>query len=214
LSFVRWVLVRKRDPAAAAPAEHVPTLAAAVDAADLRPPEGLDFSRCDFALAGAPHALEDYAVGERIDHVDGMAVEEAEHQLATRLYQNTAKVHFNAFERARDPSGRRLVYGGVTISLAKALSFNGLQNAGLILAINGGRHVNPVFAGNTVFAWSEVLDRAEIAGRPSVGALRLRLVATRDRPCGDFPDRGPDGRHPPEVVLDLDYWAAVPRRGR
>ena len=51
-----------------------------------------------------------YAVGERIDHVDGMTVEEAEHQLATRLYQNTAKVHFNQFERARDPSGRRLVY--------------------------------------------------------------------------------------------------------
>lgn len=214
LSYVRWVLVRKRDPAAAAPDEHVPALAAVVDPADLRLPEGLDFAGYDFALAGAPHAFDDYAVGERIDHVDGMAVEEAEHQLATRLYQNTAKVHFNAYERSRDPSGKRLVYGGVTISLAKALSFNGLQNAGLILAINGGRHVNPVFAGATLFAWSEVLDRAELPGRPSVGALRLRLMATRDRPCASFPDRDADGKYPPEVVLDLDYWAAVPRRVR
>jgi 2-methylfumaryl-CoA hydratase len=67
---------------------------------------GLDFSAYDWALAGAPHAFEDYAVGEKIDHVDGMAVEEAEHQLATRLWQNTAKVHFNQFERSKDPSGR------------------------------------------------------------------------------------------------------------
>ncbi len=212
LSYVRWVLVRKRDAASPAPSEHVPTLADAVAPADLRIPQGLDFSTYDFALAGAPHAFEDYAVGERIDHVDGMAVEEAEHQLATRLYQNTAKVHFNAFERARDPSGRRLVYGGVVISVAKALSFNGLQNAGLILAINGGRHVNPMFAGATLFAWSEVLDRAELPGRRDLGALRLRLVATKDRLCTDFPDRDAAGKYPPEVVLDLDYWAAVPRR--
>jgi 2-methylfumaryl-CoA hydratase len=133
--------------------------------------------------------------------------------MATRLYQNTAKVHFNQFERAKDPTGRRLVYGGVVISTAKALSFNGLENAGLILGINGGRHVNPYFAGATVFAWSQVLDKADIGGRRDLGALRLRLVATKDRPCADFPDKDGEGRYPAEVILDFDYWAAVPRRG-
>jgi 2-methylfumaryl-CoA hydratase len=182
-----------------------------VAASDLLLPEGLDFSKYDFALAGAPHAFEDYAIGEKIDHVDGMVVEEAEHQMATRLYQNTAKVHFNQYERAKDPTGRRLVYGGVVISTAKALSFNGLQNAGLILAINGGRHVNPYFAGATVFAWSEVLDKADLGD--GVGALRLRLVATKDRPCTDFPDKDEAGAYPAEVILDFDYWAAVPKRG-
>ena len=210
LSYVRWVMVRKRSEAAEVAEQAVPTLKGAVDAADLVLPEGLDFSRYDFGLAGAPHAIDDYEIGERIDHVDGMAVEEAEHQLATRLYQNTAKVHFNQYERARDPSGRRLVYGGVVISTAKALSFNGLQNAGLILGVNGGRHVNPYFAGGTVFAWSQVLDKAELA--PGVGALRLRLVATRDRPCTDLPDKDEAGAYPAEVILDFDYWAAVPRR--
>jgi acyl dehydratase len=163
LSYVRWVMVRKRDPGAVVEGQSVPQLATAVAAADLKPPPGLDFKGYDFAHAGAPHAFEDYAVGEKIDHVDGMVVEEAEAQMATRLWQNTAKVHFNQFERGKDPSGRRLVYGGVVISTAKALSFNGLQNAGLILAINGGRHVSPYFAGGTVFAWSEVLDKAELS---------------------------------------------------
>jgi len=210
LSYVRWVMVRKRDPDAQVPEQTVPTLSAAVAPADLVLPPGLDFSAYDYGLAGAPHAFKDYAVGEKIDHVDGMAVEEAEHQMATRLWQNTAKVHFNQFERGKDPSGRRLVYGGVVISTAKALSFNGLQNAGLILAINGGRHVAPFFAGGTVFAWSEVLDKADLG---SVGALRLRLVATKDRPCDDFPDKDGEGVYNPAVILDFDYWAAVPKRG-
>ncbi|HRD27269.1 MAG TPA: MaoC family dehydratase [Caulobacter sp.] len=211
LSYVRWVMVRKRSEAAEVPEQATPKLAEAVAAKDLVLPHGLDFSRYDFTLAGAPHAFEDYAIGEKIDHVDGMAIEEAEHAMATRLYQNTAKVHFNQYERAKDPTGRRLVYGGVVISTAKALSFNGLQNAGLMLAINGGRHVNPYFAGATVFAWSEVLDKADLG--EGVGALRLRLVATKDRPCADFPDKDETGAYPPEVILDFDYWAAVPKRG-
>ena len=65
------------------------------------------------------------------------------------------------------------------ISLARALSFNGLANAFHIAAINGGRHVAPLFAGGTVFAWSEVLAKAELPGRDDVGALRLRTVATQ-----------------------------------
>jgi len=212
LTYVRWVMVRKRDEAAPIAQEAVPALPASVAAADLVIPAGLSFAQYDFALAGSAHAFEDYEIGEKIDHVDGMAIEEAEHQMATRLYQNTAKVHFNQYERAKDPTGRRLVYGGVVISTAKALSFNGLENAGLILGINGGRHVNPYFAGATVFAWSEVLDRAEIPGRSDIGALRLRLVATKDRPCSYFPDKDSEGKYPSEVILDFDYWAAVPRK--
>lgn len=213
LTYARWVLVRKRDPASPAPLDTTPDLAAVVPPADLVLPKGLDLSGYDFTLAGSAAAFEDYRVGERIDHVDGMVVEEAEAQMATRLYQNTAKVHFNQFERASDPTGRRLVYGGVVISTARALSFNGLENAGLWLAVNGGRHVNPFFAGATLFAWSEVLDAQPIPGRKDVGALRLRLVATKDLPCHDFPDKDSTGAYPPEVVLDLDYWAAAPTRG-
>lgn len=213
LSYARWVLVRKRDSASPAPPDTAPELAASVSVGELVLPEGLKFRDYDFTLGGSSAAFEDYQVGERIDHVDGMVVEEAEAQMATRLYQNTAKVHFNQFERASDPTGRRLVYGGVVISTARALSFNGLENAGLWLAVNGGRHVNPFFAGGTLFAWSEVLDAQAMPGRSDVGALRLRLVATKDRPCHDFPDKDVSGAYPTEVVLDIDYWAAVPRRG-
>lgn len=203
LEYVRWVLVRKRRREVEVPVA-VPELAAVVDPGALVVPEGLDFGRFDFALSGERHRWGDYAVGEVIDHVDAVTVEEAEHMLATRLWQNTAKVHFDVTQRE---DGRRLIYGGHVISLARALSFNGLANAVFLAGLNAGAHVNPCFAGDTVRAWSEVLDRAETAV-PSVGALRLRLVATKGA-AGAL--RGADGKYLPEVLLDLDYWALVPR---
>ena len=202
LEYVRWVMVKKRRREVVVPVS-VPELASVVDAGALVVPEGLDFSRYDFGLAGEPHRWGDYAVGEVIDHVDAVTVEEAEHMLATRLWQNTSKVHFDVSQRE---DGKRLIYGGHVISMARALSFNGLANAQMIVALNAGAHANPCFAGDTVRAWSEVLDRAE-TGAPSVGALRLRLVATKGT-AGAL--RGPEGKYLPEVLLDLDYWALVP----
>ena len=210
LEFIRWVMVRKRDEAAPAPGDMVPPLPAALDRAALGTAcPTIDVARYDMALAGAPHRWNDYAVGEKIDHRDGMTVEEAEHQLATRLYQNTARVHFNQFTESKGRFGRRLIYGGHVISLARALSFDGLANAFHVAAINGGRHTAPLFAGDTVFAWSEVTDKAPLPGRADVGALRLRTIATKDRHCADFPLHQGDG-YDPAVVLDLDYWVLMP----
>lgn len=203
LRFVRWVMVRKRG-GGPAPVATVPDLPAALLASDLIIPAGLNFNTYDFALAGEPHCLGDYSVGEIIDHADGVTVEEAEHMLATRLWQNTAKVHF---DRSARTDGRRLIYGGHIISLARALSFNGLANAQLIVGLNGGTHANPCFAGDTVRAWSEVLDTSQTAVS-GVGAIRLRTVATRGGAAGVL--RGADGKYAPDVLLDLDYWALMP----
>ncbi len=211
LEYVRWVMVRKRDEAVAAPGDHVPRLPQAVAVSTLGDAyPRIDGNAYDVALAGSPFRFDDYAVGEQIDHVDGMTVEEAEHQIATRLYQNTARIHFNQFIEGKGRFGRRLVYGGHVISLARALSFNGLANAFHVAAINGGRHVAPLFAGMTVFAWSQVLDKAELPERDDVGALRLRTVATKDHPCADFPLKSGDEDHP-AVLLELDYWVLMPR---
>ncbi len=204
MEYVRWVMVRKRDVDAPAPEAVVPELSKVVAPEDLAIPEGLDFSNYDFTLAGEPHRWGDYAVGETIDHVDGVTIEEAEHMMATRLWQNTAKVHFDATFR---PDGQRLIYGGHVISMARALSFNGLANAQMIVGLNAGAHANPCFSGDTIKAWSEVLDKAETSA-PGVGAIRLRLVATKGG--APFALRGEDGKYLPDVLLDLDYWALVP----
>lgn len=211
LDYVRWVMVNKKDADAPAPETVIPDLPGAVAAEDLQVPFELT-GAYDTELAGSPYLWDDYEVGERIDHVDGMTIEESDHMLATRLYQNTAKVHFNQHAQSQATIGRRLIYGGHVISLARALSFNGLANGQMIAAINAGAHANPTFAGDTVYAWSEVIERIELPGRTDVGALRLRTVATKDLPCADFPYKGEDGRYLPQVVLDLDYTVLLPRR--
>ncbi|WP_137042470.1 MaoC family dehydratase [Pseudolabrys sp. FHR47] len=211
LEYVRWVMVRKRDEKAPAPEEIVPELPGCVDVGALG--NGcpiINKDLYDTELAGSPHRSGDYAKGDRIDHVVGITVEDAEHMIATRLYQNTARVHFDHFTESKGRFGGRLIYGGHAISLARALSFNGLGNAFHVAAINGGRHVAPLTAGLTVFAWSEVLDKAELHGRDDVGALRLRTVATKDKPCDDFPYKI-GNEYDPAVILDLDYWVLMPR---
>jgi 2-methylfumaryl-CoA hydratase len=211
LEYVRWVMVRKRDEKAAPTGEHVPRLPTALDPkmlGDACPP--INTGAYDNVLTGSANRFADYAVGEKIDHVDGVTVEEAEHMIATRLYQNTARIHFNQFVEGQGRFGRRLIYGGHVISLARALSFNGLANAFHVAGINGGRHVAPLFAGNTVFAWSEILATAELPQRSDLGALRVRTVATKDKPCGDFPLKNGD-EDDPAMILDLDYWVLIPR---
>ena len=206
LSYCRWVMVRKRDAFARAPDPVVPDLAEAVDPADLYLPEGMHFSDYDHALAGEPYRFDDYRIGEHIDHVDGVTLTDAEHMMATRLWQNTAKVHFNTAAR---PDGQRLIYGGHIISMARALSFNGMANAQSILAINAGAHANPSFAGQTIYAGTTVLDKADTR-EPSIGALRVRLIAAQEQVTSDA-IRDENGKYLPHIALDLDIWVAVPR---
>lgn len=205
VDYCRWVMVHKSDMDAPAPETVIPDLAKAVDPATLVIPEGLDFSNYDFSLAGEPHRMRDYEIGETIDHVDGVTLAESLHMMATRLWQNTSKVHFDTTVR---PDGRLLIYGGHIISMARSLSFNGLANAQMIAGINAGAHSNPSFAGTTLRAWSEVLDKAETAA-PGVGAIRLRLVAVKAG-AAPFALKGEDGKYLSDVLLDFDYWALMP----
>ena len=211
LDYNRWVMVRKRDENAPAPETVLPELPGVVAPEAFQIPVGLDVLAYSTELSGSPHRWDDYYVSEKIDHVDGMTLEEAEHQIATRLYQNTAKVHFDQVAANGGRFGKRLIYGGHIISLCRALSFNGLGNAFRIAAINAGAHANPAFAGDTIFAWSEVLGKFEIPGRRDVGALRLRLVAVRDRQASDFPLKDADGKYQSDVLLDFDYTVLIPR---
>lgn len=218
VEFYRWLLLNKRDPQTRLGIDVVPKLPAEVPPEEL-PVPALRVRDFDVAATGGRFFFEDYEPGERIDHIDGMTIEEAEHALATRLYQNTARVHFNAHQMQSSRFGRRLIYGGHVISVARALSFNGLENGLGMLAWNGGNHSNPTFAGDTLYAWSEILAKADLPGRPDLGALRVRLVAVKNvDPCRtEVPLRVQDERgrqvYHPNVVLDLDYWLLMPKRG-
>jgi 2-methylfumaryl-CoA hydratase len=120
------------------------------------------------------------------------------------------RVHFDAFGTGTH-FGTRLVYGGHVISLCRALSYDGLENAFAIAAIHGGAHANPTFAGDTLHCRHVVTARETLQGRRDVGVLRLRMLGVKD--LGESPRGKPaQGANDPSVVLDLDYSVLIARR--
>lgn len=211
LTWARWVMVEKRDPASPAPTPVLPALPREVDPARLSVPAFLRPGELDPEATGSARFWDDYAPGEAIDHPGGMTIEESDHMLATRLYQNTARIHFDAFAAKGNQFGRRLIYGGHVISICRALSHDGLENAFAIAAVNGGSHANPTFAGDTLYARSIVLDRQRVPGREDVGALRLRLLGAKNVKLAQLPTPAA-GEKNPSVVLDLDCTVLIARR--
>ncbi len=214
LTLVRWVLVPKCDAGALSPAASVPVLPELVDASAIPVPTALNLQRFwDVSWAtGSAMRWHDYNVGDRFDHAGAMTIEEADHMQATRLYHNSAQVHFDGRGMASSRFGKRLVYGGHVISVAWALAQQSLGNALLMGAWNSGVHAVPTFAGDTLRATSHVLARAEVTGRVDVGAVRLALVASKNLDASAaraLPT--PGAKRDAAVVLELDFWVLVPR---
>jgi 2-methylfumaryl-CoA hydratase len=207
LTWARWVMVSSRG--AAANVASVPQLPREVS--QLPVPAFLKPSALDPAASGSARLWEDYDSNDVIDHPGGMTLEESDHMLATRLYQNTARIHFDAYLAQDNQFGRRLIYGGHVISVCRALSYDGLQNAFAIAAIHGGTHANPTFAGDTIYCRHVVLGRTEIPGRRDLGALRLRMIGVKNLALAKLASVAP-GEKNPAVVLDLDYSVLIPRR--
>jgi 2-methylfumaryl-CoA hydratase len=213
LTFKRWVMINKCSsvPTAWLASPEVPEFAGRVAAERLsswRPATGIPTA----VQSGGCFAWEDYAVGEVIHHYDGMAVNPSDHMSFTRLFQNSAKVHFDL----HGMNGKPLVYGGVIISHGYAMALNGLENRLGICAFNGGQHVNPTWSGDTLYALTEVLEKTELSA--DVGLLRLKLVVFKNRDSGTpladvhvVDERGKPGWDP-SVVLVLDYWEPFARR--
>ena len=208
LAWVRWVMVAARGTADARIAA-IPAVPSEVPASELRFGAHLEPRVADLAT-GSSRCWEDYEPGAVIDHPGGMTLEEADHMAATRLYQNTARIHFDALLAKSNQFGRRLVYGGHVISVCRALSFDGLENAFAIAAIHGGTHVNPAFAGDTLYCRHVVAAREALPGRSDVGVLRLRMIGVKNAPLRGLAVTAP-GEKNPAMVLDLDYSALVPR---
>lgn len=213
LSWVRWVMVHKRDSAAVAPKTTIPSLPDFVAPTGFKLPHGFQAHDEITSFTGGPYYFEDYTVGERIHHPSGATINATEHTLATRLYQNNARLHFDDHMMKSSHFGQRLVYGGIVISLCRALSFEGLENALSILAINAGTHANPSFAGDTIYCITEVIDRYAIPNRSDMGALRLRMVGIKNQSPNEISNIKTGKDYHPNVVLDLDYTVAMPRRG-
>lgn len=213
LSWNRWVMVHKKDFNVRLETTIIPELPSSVDITTLPFNRKHNWKNIDKQLTGSLATWSDYKIGERIDHLDGMTIDNSDHTLATKLYQNNARVHFDAVHMQNSAFKQRLMYGGHIISICRALSFNGLQNALRILAINGGKHIAPTFAGDTIYAVSEVIACEAIPGRDDAAVLRLKTWGIKNiEPKNlDFIINSHDKDYHEAVVLELDYSVLIAR---
>ena len=145
--------------------------------------------------------FEDFTVGDTLIHQRGRTITETDNHLFTSLVMNTAELHFNQDMVDKDPKnyfdGRRVVYGGVVLSFVVGLaSEDTSENAIAELEMDNGKHTNPVFHGDTLYAESTVMEKRD-ADRADAGVVKFRLVGKK-----------PDGT----VVVEIDRTVLVKRK--
>lgn len=211
LNLKRWVMVHKKNTDEISGINEVPTFASTTPiVSNINIPM---VYHVNTNATGGVYFFEDYEIGERLNHSEGLTIDDSDHTMATKLYQNNAKVHFNDHMMKSTPMGQRLMYGGHVISIARTISFNGLQNAQWIYAINAGTHSNPTYAGDTIYAYTEVLEKIELETRSDIGLLRLRTIGLKNITPNEVSSaKDESGKYLPQVVLDLDYTVVIPKR--
>ena len=206
LTYYRWLMMRKRNEGMIKSFQNtIPDLPDKVKTEDFNLIENFDIDKWSSSVSGSSFYFNDYSEEEEIHHLDGQTIEEAEHQLATRLYQNNARVHFNQHIEKSGRFGKRIIYGGYIISLARAISCNGLANTFKLAAIHSGKHSAPTFAGDTIYAWSKILEKEII--HKNVGAMMIRTLASKNDSKMNFPDKK---NLTDNIVLDLEYSVLIP----
>lgn len=118
--------------------------------------------------------FEDFKVGTVMRHARGKTIEAAEHVLITNLTMNTAQGHFNDHQSKTTRFGQRIVFGGYTASLVIGLaSQDTSENAVVELGLDKIRLPFPVVGGDTVYAYTEVLEVTD-DGHSEGGIVRFR----------------------------------------
>lgn len=145
-------------------------------------------------LTARDNYFEDFGVGDVYEHARGKTVGEIDNVLITNLVMNTAQGHFNEHMMAAGPIGHRITFGGVTASLVIGLAMQDTgEQAVAELGLDKIRFRTPVLHGDTLYAFSEVVDKSDFnaraAGRPDlkgykpaqVGEVHFRHWGVNDR---------------------------------
>ncbi|MCC6640422.1 MAG: MaoC family dehydratase [Deltaproteobacteria bacterium] len=161
--------------------------------------------------------FEDFEVGTRIEHWRGRTMT-TEHIHLTAVLDNTSQVHCNQHMIDLNPKqyvgGKLIIFGGIPFTLCLGLSCPDVHDNALgDLVYTTGRHTAPLFAGDTVFAATDVLGKREHPSRPDVGILSTRLLGHKFEKAEAAPasDDAPAG-YKRTQIFELDREIVVKRR--
>lgn len=143
--------------------------------------------------------LDDFTVGDVYKHAHGRTVNETDNTWFTLLTSNTHQIHVNADFAARTEFGQRLVVSTLTLAIVTGLSVQDVsQNAVANLGWDKVRLAAPVFAGDTLYAESQVLEVRPSNSRPGQGIVRVHTRGLNQ-----------NGK----IVIEFDRSILVPSKG-
>ncbi len=207
IAYQRKVQVFKSEPSAKLDEGEIPPKP--VDVRPILPDYDARAPYAELAhLSNRDTYFEDFTPGDVIEHSRGRVMTD-EHIFLTGMLDNTSQVHCNQTMIDRDPArylgGRLVVYGGIPFALCLGLSCPDVADNSLCdLVYATGRHIAPIFAGDTVFAGTEIRGKRDFPGRPDLGALAVTLR-------GHKFERAPDGEKRVEI-FELERELSVKRR--
>jgi acyl dehydratase len=120
---------------------------------------------------------EDFNIGDIYEHRPGRTVTETENTWFTLLTMNTHPMHFDAEYAKASEFKRCIIASPFTVALMVGMSVTDVsQKAIANLGWTDIRLTHPLFAGDTLYAESEVLEKRESASRPGAGLVTVRTV--------------------------------------
>lgn len=121
-------------------------------------------------------AFEDFEIGDVYRHAIGRTITDADNIWFTLLTVNTNPIHFDNAYAEKTEFGRLLVDSTFTLALVTGLSVSDISINAVNLGWDEVRLPNPVFAGDTIHASSEVLDKRESKSRPNMGIVSFKTT--------------------------------------
>jgi len=143
--------------------------------------------------------FEEFEVGDIYEHRPGRTISETDNTWFTLLTMNNHPLHFDAEYAAKSEFKRPLVNSCLTLSIVVGMSVSDVSYKAIgNLGWNDIKLTAPVFAGDTLYAESEVLAKRESQSRPTQGIVTVRTRGTNQ-----------DGK----VVISYERTVLVPKRG-
>jgi itaconyl-CoA hydratase len=123
---------------------------------------------------------EDFEIGDVYEHRPGRTISEADNTWFTLLTMNQHPLHFDAVYAAGTEFKRPLVNSALTLSIVTGMSVSDVSQKTIAnLGWDKIRLTAPVFAGDTLYAESEVLGKRESASRPHQGIVTVRTTGKK-----------------------------------
>ena len=125
-------------------------------------------------LTGKSNYFEDFKIGQVIRHARGKTIGEIDNTMFAHLVMNTAQGHFNEHAMNKGVFGQRVYFGGLTTSMIIGLAAqDAAENALDEISVTGIRLKAMVFHGDTLYAYTEVLDKSD-GDRADAGIVVFR----------------------------------------